>query len=301
MGRAELQVRARVAGIEGDRALEEQHGAVEGLVALQAEVQHPLGEGLVGLHHVRLLAAAAARVQAQAQAGGELVHDAVLQLEDLAHAAVDLHGVDHRARVHLGDARGDAHGVAQALIAARDHPARAQLAAGARGLRLVGRAHCAQLAQGLPDPLAADDGQAIHALEVRGHRLRDAGAEPVVLRAPRDVGEAHDRHHGRRGGHLRARSLCGQRVQVAAQLAQRLVALLAVLGQHALEDPLQLGGAAGAARHRRGRVAVEDGVDDLHRVLPRERQLAGEQLVEHHAQREDVGARVEVAAQRLLR
>ena len=57
-GRAELEMGARVPGVEGHRALEEQHRPVERLVALDAQVQHALGEGLVRLHDVRLLAPA---------------------------------------------------------------------------------------------------------------------------------------------------------------------------------------------------------------------------------------------------
>jgi hypothetical protein len=46
---------------------------------------------------------------------------------------------------------------------------------------------------------------------------------------------------------------------------------------------------------------VEDGVDGGLRVLRRERQTAGEHLVEHHAQRPEVGAVVDGVAQHLLR
>ena len=91
------------------------------------------------------------------------------------------------------------------------------------------------------------------------------------------------------------------RVEVAAQLAQRLVPLLAVLGQHPAEDALQLRPSAARARDGRRRLAVEDRVDHLDHVVAGEGERARDQLVEDDAEREDVRAGVEVAPEGLLR
>ena len=303
VGGAELEVGAGVARVQRHRALEEEHRAVQRLVALQPEVQHAAGEGLVGVDHVRLLGAPRHPAEIQAQTLGELGHDAVLQREDLGDAPVGLDRVRDRARLDVGDAGRDPDDVAQALERAAQDPPRAELAADAGRERLVGGGGGAgELAQRFPDALAGHDRQPLDALQVRGQRLRDTGAQPVGAAVASDVGEGHHGHRVRRrrghdGGAARPPL---DRVQVAAQLAHRLVPFGAVLGQHLLEHALQLGDEALAGPRQRGRVAVQDRVDHLDRVGTGERKLPREQLVEHDAQREDVGARVQLAAERLL-
>ena len=93
-----MQVGARVARIERDRALEEQRRAVERLLALGLEVEQALGEGLVGREAVRLLGPGGAGRQLLSQAVDELGHQAVLQLEDRLTRAVDLRGARARGR-----------------------------------------------------------------------------------------------------------------------------------------------------------------------------------------------------------
>jgi hypothetical protein len=56
----------------------------------------------------------------------------------------------------------------------------------------------------------------------------------------------------------------------------------------------------GVQLHRRRRLAVEDGVEHHGRRGAMERLLAGGHLVEHEAEREQVRARVELFAARLL-
>ena len=89
--------------------------------------------------------------------------------------------------------------------------------------------------------------------------------------------------------------------EIGLELGGGLVAQVAVLLERLLQDARR----APAARRRhlaeRRRIAVEDGVEDHRRRVARERQRAGRHLVQHRAEREQVGARVGELPARLLR
>jgi hypothetical protein len=130
---AELEPGPRVPGIERDRALEEEDRAVHGLAALGAEIHEALRERLVGVDDVRRLPALRGGLRDDVEPVGELAHDAVLQVEELGHGAVDLHRREDLARLDVARARRDADAVAEPLEAARHDPARADLAPEAGG------------------------------------------------------------------------------------------------------------------------------------------------------------------------
>ena len=77
--------------------------------------------------------------------------------------------------------------------------------------------------------------------------------------------------------------------EVARHLEPGLVAHLRVLRHRLLHDLHQLLGQVGAQLLEGHGILVEDLVDHRDRVLGAERELAGEQLVHHHAERVDVG------------
>ena len=92
----------------------------------------------------------------------------------------------------------------------------------------------------------------------------------------------------------------GERRQVVAQLAAVGVAVVGPLRERALQDLVdprgQLG--PGVAHERDRRVRVQPGGLDV--AVGVERHLAGQRVVEQHAERVHVGARVERLAGRLL-
>ncbi len=195
---------ARVAGVEGDRALEEDDGAVDRLLALLLEVEEPLRAGLVGLEALRLLGARGGELPPEPR--HELGHQPVLEVEDRLAGPVDPRVEDDAARRRVGHAGGDADAVAQALDGAAHDAVGPHLAPHAHGEGgVVGVRREAHLAEDLEDPLPRDDRETGHLGEAGAHRLGEAGPQPGVVRAAGDVGEAgHGEHvvapRGERGG-----------------------------------------------------------------------------------------------------
>ena len=91
-----------------------------------------------------------------------------------------------------------------------------------------------------------------------------------------------------------------QRTQIPHHQTARVVALVALFPQGSLDDPLQFFRHLADLGERR-RIAKEDGADDVGRGGALERRLPGEHFVEKDAEREQVGAPVDVAPTRLLR
>ena len=96
-------------------------------------------------------------------------------------------------------------------------------------------------------------------------------------------------------------SALGQLAQVLPHVARRLVAEGRRLLQRARHDRVERLRHHGIQRRRRRRRLVQDLVDDLGRRRPGKRHPAGRQLVEHDAEREQVGAMIDAASERLLR
>ena len=156
--------------------------------------------------------------------------------------------------------------------------------------------------------------------QIGGHGLGDARSDPVVARLARGVAEGHHRDRrrcvgtrvgGRRddgAGRDPARAAgvgivepAADGVQVDVELARRLIAERRILGQRLEHDRVEALRDRVVEPRERRRIAVEDAIGDVGRRLALERQPAGEHLVEHDAQREQVGPRVERAAPHLLR
>ena len=89
--------------------------------------------------------------------------------------------------------------------------------------------------------------------------------------------------------------------QVVGHVPGPLVALGGVLLEGPGEDRSSPGGRSSTYCSGRREVVVDDAVADHRQVLALERLVAGEHLVEHDAQREDVGAVVDLLALDLLR
>ena len=249
----------------------------------------PARERLVGLDDLRLVGVAASGGDGHAQPGGQLGHDAVLHREDLVHAAVDLDRADHGPGLDVGEEGGHADAIAEALVSAPEHPARAELAPQARGeVLLAHRPGALQLPQDLVGALAADHGEALDRPQVGGDRLRDAGAQPFVLGHLGDVVEARPRPPRapppRPVQRARRASAAADRLQVGGHLAHRLRPAVRVLGQHAAQQ-------ADQRRRRRDRPARRGRADpgggwrppSRTAFAPRERLASGEQLVDHDA------------------
>src|SRR4029453_9588595 len=138
--------------------------------------------GLVALDRLRL-----GLPQLHVQAPAQIEDDAVLELEDLVHATVDLHRAQQRPLQHLDELRRDADAITNALIRARHDPPGPeppadldrQAVAAAPGLVL-------DVLQLLEHLRAADHRHVADVSQVRGHRLGDAGTYPVVSRIAGD-------------------------------------------------------------------------------------------------------------------
>ena len=103
-----------------------------------------------------------------------------------------------------------------------------------------------------------------------------------------------------RPGRRRRRGLRLQVAKLVEHVARRLVAVARVLLQAAAENSRQMRRQVRAQlRNRRGLVAQDRG-DHVHRARAVERTFAGQHLIEHDAEREDVGPRVDLPAARLL-
>ena len=210
-GRPEEHVGAGVAGVESDRALEEDDGAVDRLLALLLEVEEALRAGLVGLEALRLLGPRGGQLPPQPR--HQLGDQPVLELEDRLAGPVDARVQGDAAGGGLGHAGGHADAVAQALVGAAHDAVGPHLAPHAHGEGgVVGVRREAHLAEHLEDPLAGDDREAGHLGEAGAHRLGEARPQPRVLRPARDVGEAGHRDAcGRAPGRARGRSRRGAR------------------------------------------------------------------------------------------
>jgi hypothetical protein len=93
--------------------------------------------------------------------------------------------------------------------------------------------------------------------------------------------------------------MMGDRAQREGEVARRLEAFVAVLGQAVGHQVGEVRGYVGERRQRR-RVVLQDGGEGEHRALALERSLAGDHLVQHAAEREDVGGRPHRLAAHLL-
>ena len=203
VGVSQLDEGPDVGGVEGHRALEEQDRPVQRLVALDLQVDQAPGEGLVGLHHERLLARRRRR-RPHAQAGRQLADDPVLEGEDVVEASVDLHRAQNAVALDVGQAGGHPDGLSGSLEGAGEHPAAPSCAPDPLGEGLVDLPGLrAGLAQRLSHAGRRDDREPGQGAEVGHDGLREAGAEPAVLAVARDVGEPEDRH---RQGELPCRS-----------------------------------------------------------------------------------------------
>ena len=134
----------------------------------------------------------------------------------------------------------------------------------------------------------------------------DGGAEMGAPADHRHHGEDAEGSEGSGGGEAApppARGLRERGLEGEAHLGRRLEALARVPGQRLHHEgvgglgDVERGGAVAGALGR----ALDLGVEDGDGARPRERQPAGEHLVEHAAQRVEVGARVDVGRRRLLR
>ena len=96
------------------------------------------------------------------------------------------------------------------------------------------------------------------------------------------------------------RRSCGGAERAAAEVARRRVAVARVLGHRAAHDLAEQLGGVGQHREHARRRRVEVGEHRRRGGLARVRDLAGERLVEHAAERVDVGARVDRAFLELL-
>ena len=86
-----------------------------------------------------------------------------------------------------------------------------------------------------------------------------------------------------------------ERLQIVVQIDGVLVAVLDVLGQRLQDDALELVGDAPVVGRRRQDLDVADLLQRREVALADEQPLAGEQLVEHDAEREDVAAAIDAA------
>ena len=80
----------------------------------------------------------------------------------------------------LDEVRRDAHDAADALVAADDHPGRAEPAADVDRQRVLQVGVGAEVAQRVVDAGTPDDRQAVDVLEIRADGFGDPGPDPVV-------------------------------------------------------------------------------------------------------------------------
>ena len=89
-------------------------------------------------------------------------------------------------------------------------------------------------------------------------------------------------------------------LEVGLEVGRVLIAKIPFLLERGVDEVVEAWRRVGIEQHRRHRCAVEDRVEDHRRGAADERLAAGDHLVQDHAEREDVGARVDVLAARLL-
>ena len=142
-----------------------------------------------------------------------------------------------------------------------------------------------------------------------GHVARQHAHEAALARRQRRAIRGSRRGRAPLGRGARAHERVGARgaeaglahgAQLLHERGHRGLARAGRAAQRTQHDRFEIGRHAGETARRR-RVGVLDGVEHLLAVLARERQPAGQHLVEHDAERPDVRAMVEGGAARLLR
>ena len=298
-------MRAGVGRIERHRPFEQQHCAIERFVRLRLPIDQSAGERFVCLDDVGLLLSACRR-DGRTQRRRQLAHQPVLQIEDGEKAAIHLGGAGELSGRDIGNRRGHPDAVAQALEPAAHNPACAQLASRAQQQVLVALAGL--LAEPLEhgrDAIARDDRDAFELARVGGQRFRDARAQPVVFRVARDVrkrGDGNARRIVRRIEQLRQLPPEPDRGNRVVHVAGAGDAPIGIALEHPADQALDIGQprvAIGAGQRRH--VLLLNRLQQLRGARARERRRAAGEFVHHDAQREDVGASVDLAADRLLR
>ena len=213
LNRAQRDPCRRVIRVVLDRPLEQQRRTFGGLGGGQPHLDLSLGERLVGFDRFGLaLLDRADRGVAEFELHvlAQLVDDLVLEIEDRVDPAVELHGLQQASRPDFDELRGNPDRVAQPLERAADDPGRCHTAADldrcavVQPLPFTG----AQRLQCVEDLRPPDDLQLGDILEIRGDRLGDSRADPVIGRLLDQVHERHDRDAARRRagrGHHAAR------------------------------------------------------------------------------------------------
>ena len=142
--------------------------------------------------------------------------------------------------------------------------------------------------RGLPAAAVAPEPAVAIATPLRGTAATSGGLTSASVR---------ESAAGVRSGELSRFS----RLRSAQHVGRRLIAQAAVLLERLGDDPLELGGQMRVERARRHRRLVQNPVEDDGRRRAGERLPAGRHLVEHDAERKQIGARVELLAARLFR
>ena len=236
----EADFRERVARVERERALEIGDRRVHLAHVERLELHASLGERLVGLE-ARCLAHAdptrAGGAGHQAEPGGELGDDLVLEVEDVRQQAVGLRVGERLARLDVHDPRRDAEAVARPLKAAR-HGQVGQPLLPERGERSAGGA------QGLGHHQPIDHPEPAELAQVVGDRLGDARGQPRVVGVAREVDEVGDGNdaHGARAA--RADTRCGVWAHGRQRVDRRDEAVAAA------GDGLDVGGRGGIVAER---------------------------------------------------
>ena len=106
---------------------------------------------------------------------------------------------------------------------------------------------------------------------------------------------------GAGGGCATFRSTPGDPSQLDQQIVRGLPAIVRILGETARHEPIERPWRHRQQRRQRRRIDVHDRRDQARLALAVERLPAGEHFVEHGAEREDVGARVDGLSLHLLR
>jgi hypothetical protein len=290
----------------------------------------PLQIGLVGLEASRGRRSAAGRRQAEPQRRGHAERDVVLECEDVLDPSVVAVGPRLVPRLDVGEAHVDAEAVADALYGALEDVPDAQLASGLAAVhvraavlqRAVARydEHPGNLGQLGADRLAHSLGEIVFFRTggqraewehrdrpaARGrHRRRMARRDEQDRRGEDQQYDEHRRNCGRAPAKPAWNGVLGLRhaqpVEILQQVARGGIPPPRVLGEAALDDPLQLAGRVAVPRTDRGRLVVQQGRDCGGSRAPLEGALARRHLVEQRPQGELVRAEVSRLAARLLR
>ncbi len=301
-------VRQREARILRDRALEHLQRELRVVarqpppVALAAQVEVVGLQVLGRLGGERLLLLGRQR---DAQRLRDLARDLVLDLEHVLHLAVVTLRPQREVGLRVHQLGVDAQPRAGAAQAAGEHAGRLELLADLRRRHLL-------VAIGEHGG-TREDVQPADLRELGDDVLGDPVAQVLVLLHPAQVLEVEHRDRllrrlaRARAGIARLRRAASARLhvalephQVGLELGRGLVAHGAILLERLLEDARERRRERRVHLVDRGRLAIEDRLVDHRRGLAFERQHAGRHLVEHRAEREQVGARVGELSARLL-